>query len=73
MIELAGGGSLRIDDHGSRVAAEVWQLYAEALELFGPVPTLIEWDNKVPVLEVLLAEAHQAATVMREVEHALVA
>jgi uncharacterized protein (UPF0276 family) len=57
---LASGKLLRIDDHGSRVASEVWTLYAEALGLFGPVPTLIEWDTDIPPLDVLLAEAATA-------------
>ena len=51
---------LRIDDHGSRVAPAVWALYARALERFGPVPTLIEWDTDIPLLAVLLDEAAQA-------------
>ena len=55
-----GGRVLRIDDHGSRVAPAVWALYAEALERFGPVPTLIEWDTDIPSLEILLDEAAQA-------------
>jgi uncharacterized protein (UPF0276 family) len=58
--ELPGGGALRIDDHGSRVCAGVWALYEEALARFGPVPTLIEWDNDVPPLDVLVAEAARA-------------
>jgi uncharacterized protein (UPF0276 family) len=57
---LPEGGTLRIDDHGSRVIAEVWALYEEALARFGPRPTLIEWDNEVPPLDVLLDEARQA-------------
>jgi hypothetical protein len=57
---LADGGTLRIDDHGSRVIPEVWALYQEALDRFGPVPTLIEWDNHVPPLDVLLDEAKEA-------------
>ena len=61
MRQLDDGRVLRIDDHGSRVAAAVWALYAEALARFGPVPTLIEWDTDVPPLEVLLEEAAQAA------------
>lgn len=61
---LANGGSLRIDDHGSRVAPEVWRLYGKALELFGPVPTLVEWDNNIPALDVLLAQAQIASTLM---------
>jgi uncharacterized protein (UPF0276 family) len=57
---LPDGGTLRIDDHGSRVIAEVWALYEEALARFGPLPTLIEWDNQVPALEILLEEANAA-------------
>lgn len=47
-----------IDNHGSRIDAEVWLLYQEACRLFGAeVPTLIEWDTDIPALEVLLDEA----------------
>ena len=49
-----------IDDHGSRVADPVWRLYARALERFGPVPTLVEWDTNLPELAVLLDEAAKA-------------
>lgn len=49
-----------IDDHGSRVRDEVWQVYAHARQRFGAVPTLIEWDTDVPELDVLLAEAERA-------------
>jgi hypothetical protein len=66
--ELDAGKTLRIDDHGSRVAPAVWALYAEALATFGPVPTLIEWDTDVPPLEVLLEEAARAAAVLEEAE-----
>ena len=55
---------LRIDDHGSRVAPAVWALYEEALERFGPVPTLIEWDTDVPALDVLQDEAAQAQRIL---------
>ena len=57
---LDDGSTLRIDDHASRVIAEVWALYREALGRFGPVPTLIEWDTDVPPLDVLVGEAHHA-------------
>jgi uncharacterized protein (UPF0276 family) len=46
-----------IDDHGSRVCPEVWDLYREAISTLGPAPTLIEWDTNVPELSVLLDEA----------------
>jgi uncharacterized protein (UPF0276 family) len=49
-----------IDDHGSRVAPAVWSLYEAALQRFGAVPTLIEWDTGVPPLDVLLDEARLA-------------
>lgn len=51
---------LLIDSHSRRVDRKVWDLYAEALALFGPVPTLIEWDQDIPELEVLLDEAAHA-------------
>jgi uncharacterized protein len=65
---LPDGGTLRIDDHGSHVIAQVWALYREALALFGPVPTLIEWDTDVPPLDVLLGEAAQAGAFLASVE-----
>jgi uncharacterized protein (UPF0276 family) len=61
---LADGTTVRIDDHGSCVIDDVWRLYQEALMRFGAVPTLIEWDNNVPPLEVLLQEADHAATII---------
>jgi uncharacterized protein (UPF0276 family) len=62
-IHLAGhsehGGYL-LDDHGSRVSEAVWLLYEQAIELFGPVPTIIEWDERVPGLGELEAETERA-------------
>jgi uncharacterized protein len=66
---LEDGRMLRIDDHGSRVAEEVWALHGEALARFGPVPTLIEWDTDVPPLAVLLEEASRAARMMDEAKY----
>ena len=65
-LHLAGHahlGDIVIDDHGSRVCAEVWALYRHALDRLGPVPTLIEWDTDVPPLQVLLDEAATAREV----------
>lgn len=56
----ADGRVILIDDHGSAVAAPVWELYAHALRRFGRVPTLVEWDTDIPALSVLLAEAGTA-------------
>lgn len=51
------GVEIRIDDHGSPVTADVWDLYAHALARTGDVPTLVEWDTDVPDMPTLLAEA----------------
>ncbi len=66
--QLDDGQTLRIDDHGSRVAPTVWTLYAEALARFGPLPTLIEWDTDVPPLDVLLDEAARARAILESME-----
>lgn len=70
-VHLAGhqrrdidGHCLLLDDHGSPVCDAVWALYDHALDRFGPVPTLIEWDTNLPSLETLLAEARRADAVM---------
>jgi uncharacterized protein (UPF0276 family) len=67
-----GGRTLLIDDHGSRVSEPVWSLYARALERFGALPTLIEWDTDVPPLAVLLEEAARADALL-QVSHACAA
>jgi hypothetical protein len=62
-----------IDDHGSRVAQPVWELYVQALRRFGAVPSLIEWDTNIPALEILLDETRHAqalADVLRNAEFA---
>ncbi|MDF1685827.1 MAG: DUF692 domain-containing protein [Parvibaculaceae bacterium] len=56
-LEVRDGHKIRIDDHGSEVSQEVWQLYRFYLQQVGPVPTLIEWDTNVPALSVLLEQA----------------
>lgn len=62
-IHLAGhthAGDIVIDDHGSRVSAPVWTVFAYAQATWGPVPSLIEWDTDIPALDVLLDEASRA-------------
>jgi uncharacterized protein (UPF0276 family) len=61
---LDDGGLIRIDDHGSRVSAEVWGLFEETVRHLGPVPTLIEWDTDIPDLETLLEEGATAEHVL---------
>jgi uncharacterized protein (UPF0276 family) len=64
---LENGKVIRIDDHGTRVSAEVWRLYEAALNRFGPVPTLIEWDTNIPALEILLDEATRSDALLHRV------
>ncbi|WP_341677437.1 DUF692 domain-containing protein [Niveibacterium sp. SC-1] len=66
-IHLAGHSITelcRIDTHDAPVCEEVWSLYADALQRFGPRPTLIERDAKLPPLSVLVAERDRAAQAM---------
>lgn len=56
----AAGAPLLIDDHGSAVDDAVWRLFRTVIERTGSVPVLIEWDNDVPALRRLLAEAARA-------------
>jgi uncharacterized protein len=58
----ADGWKILIDDHGSEVSAEVWALYGHAIKRFGPIPTLVEWDNNLPPLAQLVAQARLART-----------
>lgn len=55
-----GDQTILIDDHGSAVSDQVWALQGEALRRFGRRPTLIEWDSRLPALDILLAEAAKA-------------
>jgi uncharacterized protein (UPF0276 family) len=55
-----------IDTHSRPVCDAVWVLYREALDRFGAVPALIEWDNDIPELRVLVGEAHKADAILGE-------
>lgn len=60
---LDDGSIVLIDDHGDAVDDPVWDLYAAALTRLGPVPTMIEWDSRIPPLDILVAEARKANAV----------
>jgi uncharacterized protein (UPF0276 family) len=65
-IHLAGHdncGDLIIDTHDAPVIGPVWDLYAEALRRFGPVPTMIERDGRIPPLGTLVHELDRARAV----------
>jgi uncharacterized protein (UPF0276 family) len=71
-IHLAGhdqqadddGEPLLIDSHDGPVADAVWKLYEIVVQRRGPVPTLIEWDSKIPDWPILRAEANAAQAIL---------
>jgi uncharacterized protein (UPF0276 family) len=58
--DTKSGETVLIDTHATSIAEGVWELYAYAIHRFGWQPTLIEWDNEVPPLATILAQAAQA-------------
>ncbi len=71
-IHLAGhtreaddkGRPLLIDTHNRPIDQVVWDLYAHAIALTEPLPTLIEWDADVPAWSTLKQEADRAEAIM---------
>ncbi|MCA6091101.1 DUF692 domain-containing protein [Streptomyces sp. SCA3-4] len=62
-IHLAGHtdlGAHIVDTHDRPVADSVWELYALTVALTGPVPTLLEWDDRIPPFDDLLDELAKA-------------
>ncbi|MGE3680201.1 MAG: DUF692 domain-containing protein [Bdellovibrionales bacterium] len=66
-IHLAGHsrqGEILVDTHDAPVCNEVWDLFRVAVKLFGPISTMIEWDDKIPDFLRLKAEADKAEQIM---------
>ena len=71
-IHLAGhaeqaddeGELLLIDSHDGPVADAVWKLFQIVVRQCGPIPTLIEWDSKIPDWTILKAEAAAAQAIL---------
>lgn len=58
-IHLAGHsdmGDYVIDTHDADVCDAVWELYGDAVRMFGPVATMIERDDHIPPLAEVIAE-----------------
>ncbi len=69
-IHLAGyadRGTFLHDTHDHPVWPPVWQLYRAAIQRFGWVSTLIEWDAAIPPLDEVLAEANKARAIAEDV------
>ena len=57
-------GGLLIDSHDGPVADAVWKLFEIVIARCGSIPTLIEWDSKIPDWPVLKAEAAAAQAIL---------
>jgi uncharacterized protein (UPF0276 family) len=69
-VHLAGPedrGDHLLDNHSRPVPESAWELYRYAVQAAGPLPALIEWDRELPGLDALVAEAHRADALVREV------
>jgi uncharacterized protein (UPF0276 family) len=63
-------GTHLLDTHSTSVKDDVWRLYEHAVRRTGAQATLVEWDEAIPALEVVVAEAAKAR---RAAERALAA
>ncbi len=61
--------NLLIDTHARDVADPVWDLLAEAYQLFGVFPTLLERDSNIPPLPTLMHEIDKIAAYQRGYWH----
>jgi uncharacterized protein len=50
-------GTYLLDTHSAPISTEVLTLFTSALRQFGAVPTILEWDKKIPDFEQLQQEA----------------
>lgn len=66
--EQKGNGRVYIDYHGEAVHDEVWDLYKQCLEKFGPWPTLLEWENNIPPLTRTLQEVEKISNCFKTLE-----
>lgn len=60
------GRPLLIDTHDREVCDAVWKLYEHTVLRTGPVPTLIEWDARIPEWPVLVRQAELADRCMKQ-------
>jgi uncharacterized protein (UPF0276 family) len=62
-IHIAGhehNGDYIVDTHDHPVCDDVWELYEQALKLFGPTSSMIERDDNIPPLQELIDELNHA-------------
>lgn len=75
-IHIAGHARYQrfiIDTHDHPVIDPVWKLYAKAIELCGPTPTLLEWDARIPSFKEVHTEALKATRYWKHTAERMVA
>tara|TARA_R110002096_G_scaffold434311_2_gene655462 strand:+ start:2064 stop:2936 length:873 start_codon:yes stop_codon:yes gene_type:complete len=63
-INRIGDHEILLDTHDGPVCEAVWRLYRYTIERIGARPTLIEWDNDIPDVDVLAEQAAVAQGIM---------
>jgi uncharacterized protein (UPF0276 family) len=66
-FHLAGysdNGQYLFDTHSEAIHPPVWDLYQQAVDLFGNIPTLIEWDDQIPKFVDLQNEVEKARKIL---------
>lgn len=69
-MHLAGHtnkGTHLIDTHDEPVCDDVWKLYRFAVQRFGNVNTMIEWDAQIPSWQRLMEEVEKIRVIQKEV------
>jgi len=69
-LHLAGHqdlGTHLLDTHDAPVPDPVWALYRDVVRRFGRVSSLVEWDDHIPPLDEVLAQAEKARAVEKAV------
>ena len=60
-------GSYLFDTHSAPVSELVWRLYGYAVQRFGAVSTLVEWDADIPSFDRVCAEATHARGIVEDI------
>lgn len=60
-------GVYKFDSHLGPVPNEVWSLYRDALARWGPISSLVEWDEDLPAWEELREQQRKASSIADEV------
>jgi uncharacterized protein (UPF0276 family) len=63
-------GDYLLDTHDHPVCDAVWSLYRRAVEIFGPVSAMVEWDDNIPDFPVLEQELEKARVIEEAVQMA---